>query len=53
MQDATTGLWTVWLMVWHDNNALPEYRWLAENLERDEVDKWLVWGNLSKSDFSL
>jgi hypothetical protein len=49
MQDVETGKWSVFRLVWDDTSIFPEKIMLAENLQREEVDRWLTWGNLSKS----
>ena len=53
MQDIRTGKWSVFRLVWQRGEMLPERIDIATDLEREEVDKWLTWGNLSKSDSSL
>jgi hypothetical protein len=53
MQDVQTGKWSVFRLVWQRGEMLPERIDIATDLEREEVDRWLTWGNLSKSDSSL
>lgn len=48
MQDLKTGLWTVWLYEWHDNNAVAQITDIARDIKHEEVEKYLAWGNLQK-----
>ena len=53
MQDVQTGKWSVFRLVWDESSIYARRIDIATDLEREEVDKWLVWGNLSKVDSSL
>ena len=48
MQDIQTGKWSVFRLVWDETSIFPQQIMIAENLEREEVDRWLAWGNLQK-----
>lgn len=48
MQDVETNKWSVFRLVWTQGEMLPEVITIADNLEREEVDKWLTWGNLQR-----
>lgn len=48
MQDIQTGKWSVFRLVWDDTSIFPQRIMIAENVEREEVDKWLAWGNLQR-----
>ena len=52
MQDVQTGKWSVFRLVWQQGQMLPERIDIATDLERDEVDKWLIWGNLQRDNAS-
>ena len=45
MQDVETGKWSVFRLVWEDS-IFPRRIDIATDLEREEVDKWLTWGQL-------
>lgn len=46
MQDAQTGKWSVFRLVWDESSIHPRRIDISTDLEREEVDKWLTWGNL-------
>ena len=48
MQDAQTGKWSVFRLVWDECSIHPRRIDIANDLEREEVDKWLTWGNLQR-----
>ena len=48
MQDIQTGKWSVFRFVWSRGEMLPEVITIADNLEREEVNQWLAWGNLQR-----
>jgi len=48
MQDVQTGLWSVFRLIWNETSIFPERIMIAENLQREEVDRWLTWGNLQR-----
>ena len=48
MQNIETGLWSVFRLEWDQGNIFPRQIMIAENIEREEVDKWLAWGNLQR-----
>lgn len=48
MQYIDTGKWVVFRLIWTDTSIFPERIIIADDLEREEVDKWLTWGNLQK-----
>lgn len=48
MQDIETGKWSVFRLVWDETSIFPQRIMIAENIEREEVDRWLTWGNLQK-----
>ena len=48
MQNIDTGLWSVFRLEWDETSIFPKQIMIAENIEREEVDKWLAWGNLQK-----
>ena len=48
MQDIRTGKWSVFRLVWQRGEMLPERIDIATDLEREEVDRWLTWGNLQR-----
>ena len=52
MQDVQTGKWSVFRLVWDDTSIFPRKIMIAENIEREEVDKWLTWGNLQNDNAS-
>lgn len=52
MQDVQTGKWSVFRLVWQRGEMLPERIDIATDLEREEVDKWLTWGNLQRDNAS-
>jgi len=52
MQDVQTGLWSVFRLVWNETSIFPERIMIAENLQREEVEKWLTWGNLQRDNAS-
>ena len=52
MQDIQTGKWSVFRLVWQKGEMLPERIDIATDLEREEVDKWLTWGNLQRDNAS-
>jgi hypothetical protein len=52
MQDVETGLWSVFRLVWNETSIFPERITIAENLQREEVEKWLTWGNLQRDNAS-
>ena len=51
-QDVKTGKWSVFRLVWDDTSIFARHIMIAENLEREEVDKWLTWGNLQNDNAS-
>ena len=51
-QDVKTGKWSVFRLVWDDTSIFARHIMIAENLDREEVDKWLVWGNLQNDNAS-
>ena len=48
MQDIRTGKWSVFRLVWDGNSIFAQRIMIAENIEREEVDRWITWGNLQK-----
>jgi hypothetical protein len=52
MQNIDTGLWSVFRLVWDETSIFPRQIMIAENIEREEVDKWLTWGNLQNDNAS-
>lgn len=52
MQNIETGLWSVFRLVWDETSIFPKQIMIAENIEREEVDKWLTWGNLQNDNAS-
>ena len=51
-QDVKTGKWSVFRLVWDDTSIFARHIMIAENIDREEVDKWLVWGNLQNDNAS-
>ena len=52
MQNIDTGLWSVFRLEWDDGHIYPKKIMIAENIQREEVDKWLTWGNLQSDNAS-
>jgi hypothetical protein len=52
MQDTQTGKWSVFRLVWDESSIYARRIDIANDLERDEVDKWLTWGNLQNDNAS-
>jgi hypothetical protein len=52
MQDTQTGLWSVFRLAWDESSIYPRRIDIANNLERNEVDKYLAWGNLQNDNAS-
>jgi hypothetical protein len=52
MQDVQTGLWSVFRLVWDESSIYPRRIDIATNIEREEVEKWLTWGNLQNDNAS-
>ena len=52
MQDIQTGKWSVFRLEWTASHLFPKKIMIAENIEREEVDKWLTWGNLQRDNAS-
>ena len=48
MQNIDTGLWSVFRLEWDDGHIYPSQIMIAENIQREEVDRWLTWGNLQR-----
>jgi len=48
MQNIDTGKWVVFRLEWDERSIYPRRIEIANDLEREEVDKWLAWGNLQK-----
>ena len=52
MQDVQTGKWSVFRLVWDESSIYPRRIDIANDLEREEVDQWLTWGNLQNDNAS-
>lgn len=52
MQNIDTGKWSVFRLIWTGTSIFPERIMIADDLEREEVDKWLTWGNLQRDNAS-
>lgn len=48
MQNIDTGLWSVFRLEWPVGYLFPKKIMIAENIQHEEVDKWLAWGNLQR-----
>ena len=48
MQNIDTGLWSVFRLEWPVGHLFPKKIMIADNIAREEVDKWLAWWNLQR-----
>jgi len=52
MQNLETGKWSVFRLVWDETSIYARRIDIATDLDLNEVDGWLTWGNLQNDNAS-
>jgi hypothetical protein len=47
-QNPATEKWTVQRLVWHEGDFVADRKIIAEGVDYTELNKWVVWGELTQ-----